>query len=67
MTIFCFINNQKIVQQAAQAEDRIRASLAEAATDLTDSAAVAAQAAVKRLAGLKVTKTVAKNAVKASV
>ena len=59
--------SQKIAQQAAQAEDRIRASLAEAATDLTDSAAVAAQAAVKRLAGLKVTKTVAKNAVKASV
>ena len=58
--------SKKIVTQAAEADDRIRAALNEAATDLTDTAATTAQAAVARLAGLKVTKTVAENAVKAS-
>lgn len=58
--------SKKIVKQAAEADDRIRAALNEASADLADSAAVTAQAAVARLAGLKVTKTVAKDAVKAS-
>jgi len=57
---------KKIIKQAAEADDRIRAALAESAADLAESAAVSAQAAVERLAGLKVTKTVAKSAVKAS-
>lgn len=58
--------SKKIAKQAAEADDRIRAAMDEAAADLADSAAETAQAAVARLAGLKVTKTVAKSAVKAS-
>ena len=57
---------KKIVKQAADADDRIRAAMDAAADDLADSAAETAQATVARLAGLKVTKTVAKSAVKAS-
>ena len=54
---------KKIIKQTAEADDRIRAALSDAQADLADSAAVTAQSAVARLAGLKVTKTVAKNAV----
>jgi len=57
---------KKIIKQAAEADDRIREALSSAEAELSDSAAVTAQAAVARLAGLKVTKTVAKSAVKAS-
>ena len=58
--------SKKIAEQAADADDAIRAAFAEAAADLSDSAATTAQAAVERLAGLKVTNTVAKDAVKAT-
>lgn len=57
---------KKIIKQAAEADDRIREALSSAEAELRDSAAVTAQAAVERLAGLKVTKTTAKSAVKAS-
>lgn len=57
---------KKIIKQTADADDRIRAAMADADADLKDSAAETALAAVAHLAGLKVTKTVAKSAVKAS-
>lgn len=57
---------KKIIKQAADADDKIREALSASEADLSDSAAVTAQAAVARLAGLKVTKAVAKSAVKAS-
>ena len=59
--------SKKIAKNAHEAEQRISATLQAAAKDLADSAAETAQTAVARLAGLKVTKTVAKNAVKASL
>ncbi len=58
--------SKKIAQGAQEAEQRISAALQEAAKDLAESAAETAQAAVACLAGLKVTKTMAKNALKAS-
>ena len=57
--------SKKIAKQAAEADDKITEALKNAAADLSDSAATTAQTAVERLAGLKVTKTVAKSAVKA--
>ena len=58
--------SKKIIQQTADSDARIRTALSSVADDLTDSAATTAQAAVARLANLKVTKTVAKSAVKAN-
>lgn len=58
--------SKKIAKNAAESDDRINDALAAASSELTESAADIAQAAVARLAGLKVTKSVAKTAVKAS-
>ena len=55
-----------IIKQAAEADSRIREALSDAEAELSDSAAGIARAAVARLAGLHVAKTVATSAVKAS-
>ena len=58
--------SKKIAKQAADADEAMRTALSQAQDDLADSAATTAQSVVARLAGLKVTKAVAKSAVKAS-